>query len=335
MEIDLQLQEPLPLVEDTARQLEQAGVDGLFTMEASSDPFLPLAKAGRNGRTLYYTNAAIALSRNPLHVAYIANDLQNLTGGRFAMGLAPQIQAHIEGRFGARFDPPVARMREFVAALRAIRQSWANSTTLSFDGVFYKHTFMPPHFAPGPPPFPAPPVYVAALGPRMTQMAAEVADGILIHPFATPRFVMDEMLPIINTVNPDRTTRPFAVICGALVGLVDRHTDMETLNHRVRQTIGFYATTPAYRRVLDTHSLYGLQEKLRELASQQRWGELSRHISDDMLHTFALIGHPHEVAEQLRVRFGAIADRVAVYLQNDRADTEAVAELVRRYRMLS
>src|SRR5271154_1808386 len=147
----------LPGLEDAgvhARRLEELGVDGAFTFEGPHDVFTPLVLAAVSTTTLELaTNVAIAFPRNPVQLAHQAYDLQLLSKGRFTLGLGSQIRAQIEKRYGAAFDRPIARMRELVAALRAIFASWESGEQLDFRGQFNSHPLMPPMFNPGPNPF--------------------------------------------------------------------------------------------------------------------------------------------------------------------------------------
>ena len=73
------------------------------------------------------TNVAIAFPRNPVHLANAAYDLQLLSGGRFRLGLGTQVQAHVEQRFGGELGQPVAQMREWVQAIKAILEQLAGT----------------------------------------------------------------------------------------------------------------------------------------------------------------------------------------------------------------
>ena len=162
---------------ERARELRDAGASGVATFEGQHDVFAPLTLAAAVGGLDLMTNVAIAFPRNPIHLAHQANDHQLLSGGRFSLGLGTQIRPQIEKRFGAQFDNPVARMTELIAALRAIFAAWNSGGRLDFRGDYYRHTLMTPTFSPGPNPYGPPPIYVGALGPRLTRASAEHADG--------------------------------------------------------------------------------------------------------------------------------------------------------------
>ena len=162
---------PINAIEQ-ARALRDAGASGVFTFEGTHDVFAPLTLASTVGGLDLMTNVAIAFPRNPIHLAHQAIDHQLLSEGRFALGLGTQIRTQIEKRFGAEFDKPVARMTELIAALRAIFESWTTGERLNFRGEYYRHTLMTPTFSPGENPYGPPPIYVGALGPRLTRATA-------------------------------------------------------------------------------------------------------------------------------------------------------------------
>src|SRR6476619_4758424 len=184
-----------------ARRLETLGYDGAFTFEGPHGPFFPLLLAAEHTERIeLMTNIAVAFARSPMDLAQIANDLQLASNGRFILGLGSQIRPHIEKRFSMPWGHPVARMRELVEAVRAIHRCWNDGARLDFRGDYYTHTLMTPFFEPGPNPHGAPPIFVAGLGPRMTEMAAEVGDGLLIHPFHTERFVREQAAAAVERV---------------------------------------------------------------------------------------------------------------------------------------
>lgn len=304
---------------DAAREaaaLADAGVDGVFTFEGAHDGFVPLTLAAGAGEVDLYTNVAIALPRNPMQLAYLANDLQLLSGGRFMLGLGSQIKPQIEKRFGAPFDPPVARMRELVLAMRAIFTAWSTGERLRFEGDFYRHTFMTPMFNPGPNPSGPPPIWLGALGPRMTQMTAEVADGLLVMPFSSEKFFTEHTMVNIaaGLAAGGRSRNDISVISQAIVGVWRDDTEHDAAIRGVKGLLSFYGSTPSYRPVLDAHGWGDLHLELNTLSKQGRWAEMVELIDDDVLHTIAICGTPHEVAGELKRRFDGVADRVAFYM---------------------
>lgn len=296
-----------------ARELEEAGFDGCFTFEGPHEPFMPLVLAAEHSKLEIGTGVAIAFARTPMVVANLAHDLQHYSGGRFWLGLGSQIQPHIESRFSMPWDKPVSRMKEFVLALRAIFASWNSNAKLDFRGKFYKHTLMPPIFNPGPATGGAPPIYLGGVGPRMTEAAGEVADGMLLHPFHTERSLEQVMLPNVQRglATSGRTISDFALCAQAMVVTGENDAGFENALAMARNQIAFYASTPAYRSVLEMEGRGELQPELRQLTKEGRWHEMAGRIDDELLGKIAAVGTPKEVADILHRRYGAFAARIA------------------------
>ena len=176
MLVDVQLSQSVVGAAARARELEALGVDGVFSFENAHDLFFPLVAAAPVCSLDLMTNVAIAFPRSPMHLANAAYDLQLLSEGRFRLGLGSQVRPHVEKRFGAQWGKPVAHMREWVLATKAILDHWQHGTPLKFEGTYTRHTLMTPAFNPGPNPHGIAPILVGALGPKMNEMAAEVAD---------------------------------------------------------------------------------------------------------------------------------------------------------------
>jgi probable F420-dependent oxidoreductase len=193
---------------EEAALLEAQGFAGAWSFEGQHDPFIPLVLAAERTETIELGTAiAVAFARNPMTTAYLAQDLQTLAKGRFILGLGTQIRPHVEKRFSQPWSKPVERMREFVGALRAIFRAWADGSRLDFRGEFYTHTLMTPMFTPTNTQFGPPRVFLAAVGPAMTEVAGEVADGMIAHAFTTERYVREVTLPARVRESAGRTSR--------------------------------------------------------------------------------------------------------------------------------
>jgi probable F420-dependent oxidoreductase len=313
-----------------ARRLEQLGVEGTFTFEGPHDVFTPLILAAEATATLALTtNVALAFPRNPVQLAHQAYDLQLLSGGRFTLGLGSQIRAQVEKRYGAAFDRPIARMREMVGALRAIFATWETGERLDFRGEFWSHTLMPPLFNPGPNPHGPPPIALGGLGPQMLRLASEVGDGVLVMPFNTARHFNEHSLPAL-TEGLSRGNRPRSsiTVTGEVIVCCGRtEEELETALVAGRWLLSFYASTPAYRPVLEAEGWGDLQPELNRLSKSGRWDDMPGLIDDGMLHALAAVGSPHDVAADIAGRFGRDVDRVGFYTPYLISD-ETLGELV-------
>ena len=315
MKFDTMLAGPTEAV-GHARRLEDLGVDGAFTFEGPHDVFTPLIlAAGATTRLELATNVAIAFPRNPVQLAHQAYDLQLLSGGRFTLGLGSQIRAQVEKRYGAAFERPVARMREMVAALRAIFATWETGDPLDFRGEFWSHTLMPPLFNPGPNPHGPPPLALGGLGPQMLRLAAEVADGVLVMPFNTARHFRERSLPAVaeGLARGGRTRSALTVTGEVIVCCGATEEELDSARAAGRWLVAFYASTPAYRPVLEVEGWEALQPELNSLSKSGRWDEMPGLIDDRVLAALTAVGSPEEVASDVARRFGRHVDRVAFY----------------------
>ncbi len=307
---------------DRARALREAGASGVFTFEGPHDVFAPLTLAAGVGDLDLLTNVAIAFPRNPIQLAHQAYDHQLLAKGRFTLGLGTQVRAQVEKRYGAAFDKPVARMSELVRALRAIFATWETGERLDFRGEFYRHTLMTPTFNPGPNPFGPPPIYVGALGPRLTRATAKVADGLLVMPFGSAKFLRESTMPAVRDglAAAGRAESSFAVVPEIILSAGEDHD-------ATRRLLAFYGSTPAYRPVLDIHGWGDLQPELNSMSKQGKWHEMAGLISDEVLHTIAACGTPKQIAAHIRERVDGVGDTVCLYQPGPIA-TDTLAQIV-------
>lgn len=307
---------------ERARELEALGFDGVFTFEGPHDVFLPLALAAAATELRVWSNVAIALPRNPIHLAHTARDLQTLSGGRFALGLGTQIRTHVERRFGSSFDRPVRRMADLIGALRAVFESWETGGRLDYVGPYYSHTLMTPMFDPGPSEWGPPPIHVGALGPLMTEMVAAEADGLLVMPFTSRGFFEGVTMDAVGRGTARRRggLAPLELVPELIVCVGRNGEEQAAADAGCRALLGFYGSTPAYRPVLETERRGDLQPALRDLSRSGRWDEMADLIDADLLATIAVRGTPGEVADQIAERYGELADRIAVYLPYDAPD---------------
>ncbi len=299
-----------------ATRAEEDGFDGIWCAETGHDPFLPLLLAAEHTERIELgTGIAVAFARNPMSMAMVANDLQAYSKGRFMLGLGSQIKPHIEKRFSMPWSKPAARMREFILAMRAIWAAWQDGTTLAFRGEFYTHTLMTPFFNPGPNPYGNPKVFLAAVGPLMTEVAGEVADGLLVHGFTTERYLREVTLPAFERglAKSGRTRSDVEVSYPGMVVTGDTEAEVEAATQAVKAQIAFYGSTPAYQPVLELHGWGDLHAELNRLSKRGAWAEMATLVDDDVLHAFAVVAPPDEVPAKVLERVGDVVDRFSFY----------------------
>lgn len=334
MFVDAVLTKDIEKLTSEAVSCGRAGYDALWVTEAQHDSFLQcLSIAGAVPDVSVGTAVAIAFARTPMTLAYSTYDLARYTEGRFILGLGPQIRPHIQRRFSMPWSQPAKRMRELIYAVRAIWSAWHEGSPLKFEGEFYTHTLMTPNFTPPAHRFGPPPVYLAGVGELMTEVAGEVADGFLGHSFTTERFVREVTLPALER-GRDRAAseRARPVVSGLLfvaAGNDDRELDAAIAGVRTR--IGFYGSTPAYKKVLDLHGWGGMHQQLNTMTKQGRWDEIASVVPDEVVEEFTVIGSPSEVGRTVVARYGDLYDRLTFNLPYPH-DPEVKGDLVRAVR---
>lgn len=293
-------------------ELETLGYDAAFTAEINNDPFFPLVLAAEHSKHIALSTAiSVAFARNPMTLANLAWDLNHYSKGRFTVGLGSQIKPHITRRFSMPWSKPAARMREFIQAMQAIWACWETGDKLDFNGEFYQHTLMTPMFTPKNSQFGAPGVNLAAVGPLMTEVAAEVANGVIAHGFTTARYLREVTLPAVQRglEKSGRTREAFDISLPVMVVTGVNEEAFTQSKLAVQSQLAFYASTPAYRPVLDLHGWGELQTAANQMTREGRWQDMGALITDDILHTFAIVSEDIEqVPALLKQRFDGLAD---------------------------
>lgn len=324
--------EPLRRVGAGAQRLEELGFDGLHSYEGAHDPFLPIAEAAQaTQRVELATSVAIAFARNPMLCAQVANDLQEVSGGRFILGLGVQTREHIEQRFSQPWSRPADRMREFIRAIRAIWDCWAGRGELDFRGEFYTHTLMLPMFDPGPNPFGNPRIFLGAVGPQMLAVAGAESDGLFVTPFNTREYVVACVLPVVekSLKEAGRARSDIEICCQTIVMIGETEAEIATARARARSQLAFHLTLPAYETVIELNGWEGIVAQARRLQSGGRWPEIEQLVSEEMLDRVGVSGTPKEVGRKLRAR-NDFADRSAIVVYSG-ADPGAIGDLLNAF----
>ncbi len=303
---------PLKDVPAIAKAAEEIGFEALWTQETQHDPFLPCALIAEHSSRLHCGTAiAVSFARSPATLAYTAWDLAAQSGGRFILGLGTQVKAHIERRFGQSWPESVTgKLREQIQVMRAFWDCWQNGTKLNYRGEYYKITLMSPFFNPGPIEHPKIPIYIAGVNSGLARLAGEACEGFHAHPFHSARYLREVILPAIEegAAKERRKRKDVSISVTAFVATSPEEIDF------ARAQIAFYASTPSYRAVMALHGWNETADKLSAYAARGEWAEMPALLTDEMLSEFCLVTSGGKLADDLKRRYGDIADRLTLYL---------------------
>jgi probable F420-dependent oxidoreductase len=328
----------LDQIPSLAARLERLGFDGVAIPEIKRDPFILAALiAGACGSLRIATAVALAFPRSPTVSAYSARTLHDLSSGRFVLGLGTQVRGHVERRFGIPWSAPVERLREYVGAVRAVWRSWDTNEGPAFEGQHYRVTLMTPEFSPGPNAHPPIPVHIGAVNVHMLRLAGEVCDGVRLHPFCTPEYLRQVVLPELaeGAARADRSLAGLEIVGGGFIASGPDEHSVTSVREEIRRQIAFYASTRGYAPVLELHGWSEVGGELRRLIAQQRWPEMAPLVTDDMLEAFCVSGTYARLAVLVEQTFGDLVDTLTLNVPDDESHDKAFAGLVQDLRQIS
>lgn len=314
MKVDGHLTEDWHKIPENIKSLEAMGFDGAGTAEMNHDPFFPLLLAAEHSENIeLHTGIAVAFARNPMILANLGHDLNAYSKGRFTLGMGSQIRAHITKRFSMPWGAPAPQMKELIQAIRAIWANWYEGEPLRFEGKYYHHTLMTPAFTPENTGYGTPRITLAAVGPVMTEVAAEVADGLIIHSFSNEKYIREVTLPAVEKglAKSGRKREDFEITYSPFI---ISGTDEKTFNEQkaaAKSRVSFYGSTPAYKNVLGVHGWGDLQTELNKMSKQGQWQEMGGLITDEMLNVFGVMGEPETIVNEIKSRYGDFTDRTS------------------------
>jgi probable F420-dependent oxidoreductase len=314
MKIDAPITSNMGKIGADAKQLEALGYDGVRLAELNHEPFMPLAIAAEHTERLeLVTSVAVAFARSPMNLAQIAHDLNAYAEGRLVLGIGSQVKPHIEKRFSMPWHKAAAQMREFIGAMNAIFDCWYEGKRLEFVGEYYHHTLMPATFTPENTDAPRPRIALSATGPLMTKVAAELADGMIMHPFSSEKYMREVTLPAIEEglSKSNRSLDEFQLDYAPMLATGESEQAITQAIETVRGRIAFYGCTVAYKPVLDIHGWGDMQDELIALNRQHKQADMAALITDEMVDTIAIVGDPVSVVAQMKSRLGDVIHRTS------------------------
>jgi probable F420-dependent oxidoreductase len=306
MRIGLAIGGPLDLVGEAARRCEESGIDALWVAETARTAFVQATVALQaTKKATVGTSIALAFPRSPVITAMTARDLAELSGGRFVLGLGTQVKRVNEHRYSTPFEHPAAKMREVIEVCRKVWRAYGGEP-IDHRGRFYTVT-MPP-FPGGSPPPGEIPVYLAAVNPGMLRLTGELADGLLGHPFSSPKYFNEVVRPALDEglAREGRKRDEVRVVAGVICSVAD---DPKQALDDAKLQIAFYGTTRTYKPVFDVHGWGDVVDPLREAHAKSDFPAMIACITDEMAETYAVAGTAADVREKIK-RWEGLADEV-------------------------
>lgn len=319
---------------ERARQLEAAGFSGMLFTETSATPWMNIAAAAMAAPSLEFTTGiAVAFPRSPMVSATIAWELAENTQGRFRLGLGSQVKAHVERRYGAPFDPPGPRMKDYVAAVQACLRAFRREERLHHDGPYYQLSLLPEAWLPRLHGFGDIKVDIAAVGPYMTRAAGEVADGVHVHPLHSIPYLDTVLAPKIAEgaarTGRDPTAVDLIVPVFTIVG--DTPEEQAPFKARARSQIAFYGSTRNYSFQFDLLGFEGTSARLNDRLKAGDVQGMADLITDEMLAHYAVTASWAELGPRLVERYRGTAARIVLYQAEEslRRDPASIAKWAR------
>jgi probable F420-dependent oxidoreductase len=301
--------ESLDELVDAARRAERAGAQVLWVPELHRSATVPIAAMAHATESARLgTGIALAFTRSPMLQALEALDLDELSCGRFVLGLGTGVRRLNEDWHNARFGKPVAHMRETVRNVRAFWAAAGSGTAIDLPGDHepmrvrgYRRPFHQPRVRI--------PIYLAAMGPAMTRLAGEIADGWISHELFSARYLERVTLPELakGLARGGRARGDIDVVASVLCAIDD---DPRSAKRWAAGTVGFYASVRTYA---DFWAFHGLAEQQRAVVENFRAGatadDLANAAGDAMVDAVTAAGTADQVREKI-LAFEGLADSV-------------------------
>jgi probable F420-dependent oxidoreductase len=282
---------------ELAVQAEAAGFDGVYTIEFfNRHGYVPLgAIAQATSRVRIGTGIANAFTRSPLLHASAAMDLDELSDGRFVLGLGSATRRMNEDWFDVPFSAPAPRMRELVELLRKAFEAQKGGG-FRWEGSHWNIN-VPIYARPGAPRVDIP-IWIAAVNRGMIAAAGAVADGLVGHPIATRRWHREVTLPGLRAAEAKAGRAEGACVLAPYV-VTSIQEDREHAIQDAKSQIGFYFTTGIYHSILDLHDLREVGVKCRAALRKFDTKAMAEAVPDALVDEIAIACTPDEARDRL------------------------------------
>ena len=306
-----------------ARAADAAGLDTTWTSELfNRSATIPLAAmASVTQRCKLGSAITYGVGRTPLAMNAEARDLDELSGGRFVLGLGNGTRRMISDWHGLDPDAPAVRMEELVGLLRKL---WKiHESPIDHEGRFYRLKFHPIEDTP-PPLSERLPIYTAGANPRMIETAGRVADGVIAHPICSLRYLEEVVRPAVARGAEHAGRNPADIAVTSMVISVV-HADEEQARDEAANQISFYSAVKSYHGVLAAGGFGEEVERIREAFVARDLPAMRRAVTDRMIDELAVTGTADQVMAGLK-RYDGVLDQTIIYSPTHNIAPERVEE---------
>ncbi|HEX2911328.1 MAG TPA: LLM class flavin-dependent oxidoreductase [Chloroflexia bacterium] len=287
-----------------ARAAEEAGFETVWAPELYRSAFVPLAAAAvQTSRLQLGTGIVLAFTRSPLITALSALDLDELSEGRFVLGLGTGVKRLNEAWHNvANYGQPAPHMRETVEAVRLLMSKVHTGEPISYKGEYFnleikgfQRPFKPyrPHI----------PIFMAGIQEKMVETAGQVADGLLGHPICSPLWIKQVILPNLESglKKSGRERSAFTYSAGVTVSIAasDAPEAIAEARRAARSTIAFYGTVKTYDPIWELHGYQSQIAQIRRAFVKGDFPAMLDAVTDEMVEVFTIAGTVDYVRRRL------------------------------------
>lgn len=308
---------------ELAQAFEAGGFERVWLGEAWREPVVPAtAMALQTSRIGVGTAVAQLYPVNPVVVAQQAAQLDELSGGRYVLGLGLGAAFVVERWFGVDAGRPLRRTREFLEIVRGVLAS-PERGPFTYEGELLRTKKYTLPFADR---APTVPIVLAAVGPKMQQLAGELADGIVVGALHSEGYVAETRERLAAGAaradrDPSELELYFYLTCCV-------SADGDRARRLARRSLVYLAQYPHYQRVYEREGDGPVAHRIAELVRDRRMDEAEAAVTDDMVERFCVAGTPDECRDQLE-RFDAYGGVPVLHLVPFRIDEDEVRESMR------
>lgn len=286
-----------PIMAGIGQQMEQVGFEGCFSLQIYGPPFIPMtATAALTSSLKVGTGVAIVGTRSPLETAYAAMDVDRISEGRFVLGLGSSIKSCVTGMYGEPERKLLTHLRESVGVIRYVIAN-AHKGLDPINGEYFTADFEEMMLTP-PPVRERIPIWIAALQDKMTALALEVGDGLMVHALWSAAYTKSK-LPFINEILAKHGRSRLDVEINAWPWIAVNANKQQAIDDS-RATVAAYSGYKEYEPFFEAIG-FGDQARACQLSLGEH-GDIAKvvgNVSDEMVEAFVSCGPIDEVLEKI------------------------------------